>query len=136
MRGHPGDKYVAVDGEAGVRPAENAFGPLRVQKLLADKHRQDLAGKDLGETRVIDPRDLMEDVRTHCLRLAGQTACDLAAVNDKILSRDESRIVRSEKGEQRSHIFGLAQFVQLKLIFKSPPHFASWLPRKRISSIL
>ena len=33
------------------------------------------------------------------LRLAGKTACDLAAVNDKILSRDESRIVRSEKGE-------------------------------------
>jgi hypothetical protein len=63
MRGHPGDKYVAVDVEAGVRPGENALGPFRAQQLLADKHRQDLAGKDLGETRVVDPRDLMEDAR-------------------------------------------------------------------------
>ena len=28
VRGHPGDKYVAVDIEAGVRPGENALGPL------------------------------------------------------------------------------------------------------------
>jgi len=63
MRGHPGDKYVAVDVEAGVRPRENALGPLRAQQLLADKHRQNLAGEDLGEPRVVDPRDLMEDAR-------------------------------------------------------------------------
>ena len=63
MRSHPGDKYVAVDIEACVWPGENAFGPFRAQQLLADKHRQNLAGKDLGETRVVDPRDLMEDAR-------------------------------------------------------------------------
>jgi len=53
----------AVDVEAGVWPGENALGPFRAQQLLADKHRQDLAGKDLGERRVVDPRDLMEDAR-------------------------------------------------------------------------
>ena len=65
MRGHPGYKYAAVDVEAGVRPGENALGPFRAQQLLTDKHRQNLAGKDLGETRVVAPRDLMEDARTH-----------------------------------------------------------------------
>ena len=45
----------AVDVEAGVRPGENALRPFRAQQLLADKHRRDLAGKDLGETRVVDP---------------------------------------------------------------------------------
>jgi hypothetical protein len=55
---------VAVDIEAGVRPEDNALGPFRAQQLLADKHRQDLTGKDLGETRVVDPQDLMEDART------------------------------------------------------------------------
>jgi len=39
----------AVDVEAGVRPGENALGPLRAQQLLADKHRQDLAGEDLAQ---------------------------------------------------------------------------------------
>jgi hypothetical protein len=34
MRGHPGDKYVAMDVEAGVRPGENALGPFRAQQLL------------------------------------------------------------------------------------------------------
>jgi len=55
----------AVDVEAGVRPGENALGPFRAQQLLADKHRQDLPGEDLGEPHVVDPRDLMEDARTH-----------------------------------------------------------------------
>ena len=64
-RGHPGDKYAAVDVEAGVRPGENALGPFRAQQLLADKHRQNLAGEDLRQPRVVDPRDLMEDARTH-----------------------------------------------------------------------
>jgi len=52
-----------VDIEAGVWPGENALGPFRAQQLLADKHRQDLPGEDLGETQVVDPRDLMEDPR-------------------------------------------------------------------------
>jgi len=52
-----------VDVEAGVRPGENALSPFRAQQLLADKHRQDLAGEDLGQPRVVDPRDLMEDAR-------------------------------------------------------------------------
>jgi hypothetical protein len=52
-----------VDVEAGVRPGENALGPFRAQQRLADKHRQDLAAEDLGQPRVVDPRDLMEDAR-------------------------------------------------------------------------
>ena len=44
-------------------PGENALGPFRAQQLLADKHRQHLAGEDLGEPHVVDPRDLMEDSR-------------------------------------------------------------------------
>ena len=55
MRGHPGDKYVAVDVEAGVRPEENALGPFRAQQLLEDKHHQDLPGEDLRQPRVVDP---------------------------------------------------------------------------------
>jgi hypothetical protein len=47
-----------VDVEAGVRPGENALGPFRAEKLPADEKVQHLAGKDLGETRVVDPRDL------------------------------------------------------------------------------
>jgi hypothetical protein len=52
-----------VDIEAGVPQGENALGPFRAQQLLADKHRQDLPGEDLGQPRVVDPRDLMEDTR-------------------------------------------------------------------------
>jgi len=52
-----------VDIEAGVPPGENALGPFRAQQLLADKHRQHLAGEDSGQPRVVDPRDLMEDAR-------------------------------------------------------------------------
>jgi hypothetical protein len=52
-----------VDVEAGVRPGGNALGPFGAQQLLADKHRQDLASEDLGDTRVVDPGDLMEDPR-------------------------------------------------------------------------
>ena len=59
-----------MDVEAGVRPRENVLGPFRAQQLLADKHRQDLAGKDLSETRVVDPRDLKEDARLVSERLS------------------------------------------------------------------
>jgi hypothetical protein len=53
--------HQAVDIEAGVPPGENALGPFRAQQLLADKHRQGLPGENLGQPRVVDPRDLMED---------------------------------------------------------------------------
>jgi hypothetical protein len=42
-------------------PRKSALGLLRVQNLLADKPRKDLAGEDLSKTRVVDPRDLVED---------------------------------------------------------------------------
>ena len=53
----------AVDVEAGMPPGENALGSFRAQQLLADKHRQYLAGEDLGQPRVVQARDLMEDTR-------------------------------------------------------------------------
>jgi hypothetical protein len=49
-----------VDVEAGVPPGEDPLGPFRAQQLLADKIGQHLAGEDPGETRVVDPRDLIE----------------------------------------------------------------------------
>jgi hypothetical protein len=52
-----------MDIEAGVPPGENALGPFRAQQLLANKHRRHLPGEDLGQPRVVDPRDLMEDAR-------------------------------------------------------------------------
>jgi len=52
-----------MDVETGVPPRENALGPFQAQQLLADKHRQHLAGEDLGQPRVVHPRDLMEDTR-------------------------------------------------------------------------
>jgi len=55
--------HQAVDRKPRMPPGENTLRPLRAQKLLADKISQDLAGKDLLEPRVVDPRDLMEDAR-------------------------------------------------------------------------
>ena len=52
-----------MHGETAVPPGENAHRPLGTQQLLADKHCQHLTGKDLGQPRVVDPRDLMEDDR-------------------------------------------------------------------------
>jgi hypothetical protein len=52
--------HQAVDVEAGVPPGENALGPLQAEKFSADEKGQHLAGEDLGETRVVDPRDLIE----------------------------------------------------------------------------
>jgi len=61
--GAPAAAPVAVDVESGVRPGENALGPFRAQQRLADKHRQDLTGEELGQPHVVDPRDFMEDAR-------------------------------------------------------------------------
>ena len=44
-------------------PGENALGPLGAEELPPDKKRQHLPGEDLGQPRVVDPRDLMEDAR-------------------------------------------------------------------------
>jgi len=44
---------------------KNALGPFRAQQLLADKIGQHLAGEDLRQPRVVDPRDLVEDARPH-----------------------------------------------------------------------
>jgi len=52
-----------VDVEAGVRPREQPLHPLRAEKLPADEKGQHLAGEDLRQSRVVDPRDLMEDAR-------------------------------------------------------------------------
>ena len=52
-----------MDIEAGVPPRENALSPFRIQQLLADKHRQNLAGENSGKPRVVQPRDLMKDPR-------------------------------------------------------------------------
>ena len=52
-----------MDIEPRVPPGENPFRPFRAQKLLADKIGQDLAGEELGQPRVVDPGDLMEDAR-------------------------------------------------------------------------
>ena len=52
-----------VDVEAGVRPRENALGPLRAQEPFTDKKRQDLPAEDLGQPRVVQTRKPVEDPR-------------------------------------------------------------------------
>ena len=53
----------AVDVEAGVRPRKQPLRPIRAEKLPADEKARRLTGEDLGEPRVVDPRDLLEDAR-------------------------------------------------------------------------
>ena len=55
--------HQAVDIEAGVPKGVNALGPLGAEELPPDKKRRHLAGEDLRQPRVVDPRDLMEDAR-------------------------------------------------------------------------
>ncbi len=52
-----------VDVEAGVPPRENAFRPLRAEQPLADKQPEYLMGEDLGQPRVVQTRQSMEDPR-------------------------------------------------------------------------
>ncbi|MCX6563162.1 MAG: hypothetical protein NTU60_06105 [Candidatus Aminicenantes bacterium] len=49
-----------MDVEAGVRPRKQPLCPFRAEKLPVDERGQHLTGEDLGEPRVVDPRDLME----------------------------------------------------------------------------
>ena len=42
-------------------PGKDPLGPFRAEKLLADKISQHFPGEELGQPRVVDPRDLMED---------------------------------------------------------------------------
>jgi hypothetical protein len=84
-----------VDVEAGVRPGENALGPFRAQQLLADKHRQDLAGEDLGETRVVDPHDRGREIQDLLDVFDGH---DLAEVLDHLFPGD---LPPNAAGEER-----------------------------------
>ncbi len=52
-------KYV----EAGVPPGKNALRPLRAEQPLADKQPEHLTGEDLGQPRVVQMRQPMEDSR-------------------------------------------------------------------------
>jgi len=42
-------------------PGKQTFCPFGAEKLLADKISQDLAGKELSQSRVVEPGDLMEE---------------------------------------------------------------------------
>jgi hypothetical protein len=55
--------HQAVDIEAGVPLGENVLPSLRAEKFSTDEKRQDLPREDLGQPRVVDPWDLMEDAR-------------------------------------------------------------------------
>jgi hypothetical protein len=55
--------HQAVDREACMPPGQKPLGPLRAEKLLADQKREHFPSEDLGQPRVVHPRDLMEDVR-------------------------------------------------------------------------
>ena len=81
----------AVDVEAGVRPGEEALGPLRAQQLLADKIGQDLAGKDLSQPRVVDPGDLTEEAGLVHSALSHQemeAGVEIDAVSEGLNGRD------------------------------------------------
>jgi len=80
-----------VDVEAGVRPGEEALGPLRAQQLLADKIGQDLAGKDLSQPRVVDPGDLTEEAGLVHSALSHQemeAGVEIDAVSEGLNGRD------------------------------------------------
>ena len=52
-----------MDTKAGMPPGKEPLRPLEAQQLLADKVGLDLPGEDLRQSRVVDPRDQMEDSR-------------------------------------------------------------------------
>ena len=51
----------AMDIEARVPPGEDPFSPLWAQELLIDQKRQDFPGEDLGQTRIVQMGDPVED---------------------------------------------------------------------------
>jgi len=53
--------HQTVDIEARMPPGENPLSPLWAEKLLPDKKRQDRSAEQLGQSRVIQAGDLMED---------------------------------------------------------------------------
>ena len=55
--------HQAMDRESRMAPGENALRPFRAEQFLPDKKRQDLAGEDLRQPRVVDPWQLMEEAR-------------------------------------------------------------------------
>ena len=52
-----------MDVEAGVTPGEDALRPLRAEHPLADKKPEHLTGEDLGQPRVVQMRQPMENSR-------------------------------------------------------------------------
>jgi len=52
-----------MDGKARVMSGENPLGPLGTQQFPDDEKGRDLAGKDLRQPGVVDPRNPMEDSR-------------------------------------------------------------------------
>jgi hypothetical protein len=50
-----------VDIETRVSPGEKAVRPFGTQKLLVDQKPKNLASEEFGQSRVIDPGDLMEE---------------------------------------------------------------------------
>lgn len=62
-----------VGVESGVPKGVDPLRPFGAQKILEDKIGQDLAGEELGEPRVVEPWDLMEDARLVHSALDGGT---------------------------------------------------------------
>jgi hypothetical protein len=55
--------HQAVDIEAGVPPGKDSRRPLRAKELLSDKKSHDLVSEDLGQPRVVEGAEAMEDTR-------------------------------------------------------------------------
>jgi hypothetical protein len=53
----------AVDIETRVPPGEKAYRPFGTQKLLADQKRKNPSSEEFSQSRVVDPRDFMEETR-------------------------------------------------------------------------
>jgi hypothetical protein len=94
----------AVDVEAGVTPGKDPLRPMPAEKPPADEKRQDLAGEDLRQPRVVDPRELMEDARLIRSSLGGQTmpmGMEIEAVAEGLEDGDDPRLkIRPGRGPE------------------------------------
>jgi len=75
-------------------PGENAFRPIGAEKLPADKIGQDLAGEDLGQPRVCDPGDFMEETGLVHASLGHQemeVRVKIDAVSESLNGRNDAR---------------------------------------------
>jgi len=57
------DSHLPLVGDVRSHPGKDPLSPLGADKFLPDKKHQDLAGENLGQPRVVHPRDQMEDAR-------------------------------------------------------------------------